>query len=210
MSPKEISNILLQIFSNEGYKVKGFSIKSESPLVANIFSKGGQTSIKFGTNLPKAEIKKLITLYVYIEELIFREDSGTARLKNFPDINFGYDQSLLSLFFEQNFTQHHDIQAAIDKKYSCDSRKKKIADKCLQYASEWATIVGKSNGFAENTKSSRKYLRSQCFNFVVDNVRNDLNKEDNYGFGIATYLLVFIIIPAIARFIIVRLLEKYF
>lgn len=208
MSPKEISEILFKIFSDDGHSVNGFNIKSKSPMTANIFSDGIQTSIKFGNNHPKAEITKLITLYVYIEELVFRKDGGVARLKNFPDINFGYDRSLLSIFFEQHFTQHQDIEDEIEKKYGGDSQKKKIADRCLQYGSEWATIVSRSSGFSGLNKQSRKALKSQCLDFVVENVKNDMEKE--YGSVVLTYLLVFIIIPAIARFIIVRLLEKYF
>lgn len=208
MSPKEVSEILFQIFSDKGYSVKGFKIKSDSPLTANIFSDGVETSIKFGNNFPKAEITKLITLYVYIEELVFGKEGGIARLKNFPDIRFGYDQSLLSLFFEQHFTQHKDIEEEIEKKYGSDSQKKKIAQKCLHYGDEWATIVSRSGGFAESSKQSRQAAKRQCLDFVVENVKKDMEKE--YGSVILTYLLVFIVIPAIARFIIVRLLEKYF
>lgn len=206
MSPKEVSQILFQIFSNEGYKVNGFTIKSESPLVANVSSDDNQTEIKFSSNLPRAEIKKLITLYVYVEGIVFKKDGGSIKLKNFPDINFSYENSLLS-FLEQQFSYNDDIVAEIDKKYT-DSTKNKIAHKCLQYGTEWATIVSSENGFADLDETAKRSLKSQCLDFVVDNVKHDVEQE--YGSVILTYLLVFIVIPAIARFIITRLLEKYF
>ena len=208
MSPKEISKILLAIFSDEGYSVQGFKIKSKSPLIPNVYSENNETSIKFGANLPRAEITRLITLYVYIEEILFKQDGGVVRLKNFPDISFGYEQSLLSLLFSHNFSCDEELNSLIEKTYS-DETKKKIAKKCLHYGTEWATIVSQSGGFASASSSSdRRDLRSQCINFVVENVRHDVEQE--YGSVILTYLLVFIVIPAIARFIITRLLEKYF
>ena len=86
MSPKEISEVLFQIFDGDGYKVNGFTIQSQSPLIANIFGDQNQTSIKFGQNKPRASIKKLITLYAYVEEIVFRKEGGSIKLKNFPDI----------------------------------------------------------------------------------------------------------------------------
>lgn len=207
MSPKEISQILLSIFSDEGYTVQGFKIKSKSPLIANVYNEGSETSIKFGPNLPKAEITRLITLYVYIEEILFKQDGGVVRLKNFPDISFGYEQSLLSVLFSNNFACDEDLHSLIEETYT-DEKKKKIAEKCLHYGTEWATIVSQSGGFAGANSSDKKELKSQCINFVVENVRHDVEQE--YGSVILTYLLVFIVIPAIARFIITRLLEKYF
>jgi hypothetical protein len=207
MSPKEISEVLFKIFSEEGYQVQSFKIKSKSPIVANVYSDDSETSIKFGTNYPKVEITRLITLYTYIEGLIFRKDGGVVRLKNFPDISFGYEESLLSILFSQNFSCHPELHVLIDETYT-DATKKKIAEQCLHYGTEWATIVSQSRGFSNLNNNDRKNLRSQCINFVVDNVRNDIEKE--YGSVILTYLLVFIVIPAIARFIITRLLEKYF
>ena len=207
MSPKQVSEVLFSIFSDDGYKVNGITIKSESPLIGNIYSSEQQTSIKFGNNLPKAEIKRLITLYAYIEEIIFRQDGGVVRLKNFPDISFGYEQSLISVLFSEKFSCSREMHELIEKTYT-DEKKKKIAEKCLHYGKEWATIVSQSGGFAEASSSDRKALRSQCINFVVENVRHDVEQE--YGSVILTYLLVFIVIPAIARFIITRLLEKYF
>jgi len=207
MSPKEISQILLSIFSDEGYTVQGFKIKSKSPLIANVYNEGSETSIKFGSNFPKAEITRLITLYVYIEEIIFRENGGVVRLKNFPDISFGYEQSLISVLFSDKFACSRELHQLIEETYT-DEKKKKIAEKCLHYGTEWATIVSQSGGFAGASSNDRKALKSQCINFVVENVRHDVEQE--YGSVILTYLLVFIVIPAIARFIITRLLEKYF
>jgi len=207
MSPKQISDTLASIFSDEGFSVQGFKIKSKSPLVANIYNENNETSIKFGSNFPKAEITRLITLYVYIEEIIFRESGGVVRLKNFSDISFGYEQSLLSVLFSDKFSCSRELHQLIEETYT-DEKKKKIAQQCLHYGTEWATIVSQSGGFVGANDNDRKKLRSECINFVVENVRHDVEQE--YGSVILTYLLVFIVIPAIARFIITRLLEKYF
>ena len=208
MSPKEISEVLFKIFSDEGYKVNGFTIQSKSPLVANTYSDENKTSIKFGNNHPRVSIKRLITLYAYIEEIVLGKTGGSIKLRNFPDINFSYEKSLLS-FFEQNFHSHEDLYNEIEAAYS-DPTKKKIAHKCLQYGTEWATIVSQSGGFCGLDGQSKQELKSQCLKFVIDNVRKDFEKEKKYGSVILTYLLVFIIIPAVAKFIITRLLEKYF
>jgi tryptophanase len=209
MSPKEISEVLFKIFSDEGFSVNGFKIKSESPLIANVYNEDETTTISFGTNYPRAEVTRLITLYAYIEQLVFRKDGGTVRLKNFPDISFGYDKSNILNFLDHlTYAGECEIEKEIEKKYSDDTRRK-IAKDCLQYATEWATIVSQSDGFSGAGPAKRKELKRQCYDFVVENVRKEAN-EKKYGSVILTYLLVFIIIPAVARFIIVRLLEKYF
>lgn len=209
MSPKEISEVLFKIFSDEGFSVNGFKIKSESPLIANIYNEDETTTISFGTNYPRAEVTRLITLYAYIEQLVFRKEGGTVRLKNFPDISFGYDKSSILNFLDHlTYAGECEIEKEIEEKYSDDTRRK-IAKDCLQYATEWATIVSQSGGFSGAGPAKKKELKRQCYDFVVENVRKNAN-EKKYGSVILTYLLVFIIIPAVARFIIVRLLEKYF
>lgn len=207
MSPQEISEILFKIFSNDGFKVGGLTIKSMSPINGNIISSADETIIKFEKNYPKVSIKRFITLSASIEALSFKKDSGSIKLKNFPNINFSYAKPMIS--FLERFQSQEDIILEIETKYN-DETKKKIAHKCLQYGTEWATIVSESGGFYGLNDSSKKSLRSQCVKFVVDNVRKDIEDEKKYGSVIITYLLVFIIIPAIARFIITRLLEKYF
>lgn len=208
MSPKQISEVLFQIFSDEGFTVNGFKIKSESPLVANFYSENDTTTISFGNNYPKAEITRIITLYAYIEQLVFGKDNGIVRLKNFPDINFGYDKSAILNFLDHlTYAGECEIEKEIEEKYADDTRRK-IAKDCLQYATEWATIVSQAGAFAGASNNKKRELKKQCYDFVVENVRKDA--KEKYGSAILTYLLVFIIIPAVARFIIVKLLEKYF
>lgn len=207
MTPKEISDILNSVFSN-GYKTGGITVLSKSPLVANISNNKNFTTIKFEQNQPKIAIKRLITFYVYVEEIVLGTKSGSIKLRNFPDMNFNYENgaSVLS-FFKENFSSNNDIVEAIEKKYK-SKKQQKIANRCLHYADEWATIVGSSHNFADISECEKKNLKSECYKFVVENVKNDIEQE--YGSVILTYLLVFIIIPAIARFIITKLLEKYF
>ena len=47
-----------------------------------------QQCIKFGENQPRAEITKLITFYAYIEQIVFGEEGGSVKLRNFPDFKF--------------------------------------------------------------------------------------------------------------------------
>ena len=208
MTPKEVNEIFNKIFS-EGYNVKGITIESKSPVVANIFHHEGATRIEFGANNPKAVIKKFITFYAYIEEIYLGPEKGSLKLRNFPDINFTYETgvSILS-FLEAQFSENSDIKDLIETKYSC-SRDKKIAGSCLQYAEQWATIVSHSGGFADARECDKKRLKSECYKFVVDNVRRDA-KEQRFGFGIGMYILIFILIPTICKFIVYKLLEKYF
>ena len=208
MTQKEVSEIVNSIFT-DGYDINGVTIQSESPVVAHILNEEGSTRIDFGSNNPKAVIKRFITFYAYIEEIYLGKDKGSIKLRNFQDINFTYETgvSILS-FLEAQFSENSEMKDLIEEKYSC-SRDKKIAESCLQYAEQWATIVSRSGGFADTRECDEKRLKSECYKFVIDNVKRDA-KEKRFGFGIGMYLLIFILIPTICKFIVYKLLEKYF
>ena len=65
MSPKEINEALKNLFDENGFEVSGFKVKSESPLVVNVNHAEDKTIIRFGTNNPRAEIKRFITFHAY-------------------------------------------------------------------------------------------------------------------------------------------------
>lgn len=206
MSPKEINVTLRNLFNGNGIEVKGFKIKAESPCVANISHGNNTTIIKFGENQPRAEITKLITFYAYIEQIVFGEEGGSVKLRNFPDFSFGYGDSADTLKF-CNFN-NADIYAEIEGKYSKKSYKD-IAKKCLQYSEEWATMcMGKGVTFDNADYFDRYTLKDQCYNFVYDNVVEDAEKK--YGSIILTWIFLYVILPTIIRWIINRFLDKLF
>ncbi len=215
MSPEDISKVLFAIFSDEGFEIKGFKIKSESPLVANIISSEEKTIIKFGSNYPRAEIRRFITFYAYIEEIVFGKQGGSIKLRNFPDIKFTYSDSVLSLL-KENFTECSEkccssfpsINDEIDKKYSC-KKENEIAKKCLQYAREWATISSQSGvDFAKSTNFEKRNLKKDCYNFVKDSVEDDARNK--YKSVFLTFILVTVILPAIISWVVGKILDELF
>ena len=73
MSPKQINIALRNIFNGNGLDLNGVKIKSESPCDVNVTHENNTTTIKFLKNLPKAEIKRFITLSAYIEGIYFEK-----------------------------------------------------------------------------------------------------------------------------------------
>jgi len=212
MLSREISESLFKIFSKDGLELKGFKIKVKSPMIATVKHEDNEVKIVFDENLPRAEVKKFITFYAYVEQIVFGENGGSIRLKNFPDLHFGYDSNGISSVIQATlFSEDFEMERLIDATYQ-EGTRRKIARDALHYAKHWATIVSQVGVFSELDESEKKYtgreLKAQCYSFVVENLRRN-NDEGRYGSAILTYILVFIIIPAIAKFIVNKLLEKY-
>ena len=207
MSPKEINESLKNLFSDNGFEISGFKVKSESPLVVNINHAEDKTIIRFGTNSPRAEIKRFITFHAYIEEVTFGPEGGSIRLRNFPDLHFKYENSLLDLF-TQDFCHSVDLQSEINEKY-CDKKHKEIANMCLQYAEEWSKISMQSDiDFSSADFLQRRSLMNQCYDFVKDNVEKDI--KEKYSSVFITFILIYVILPAIISWIVHRVLDKLF
>ena len=204
MSPKDVKEVLCSIFSDEGYEIKGFKVKSKSPLIANVYSDDGRIDIKFGSNLPKAEITRFITVYAYIEQIVLGETGASVKLRNFPDISLKYDNfSEEGNSFTLNFS---NLQEEIDDKY-CEKSHRDIAKKCLQYAEEWATICHQSGITFENADYADRYVMyNQCYDFVKENIEQDI--KDRYGSVILTWLFAYVVLPMIIKWIVNRVLER--
>lgn len=204
MSPQEVIGLFKNIFSENGVELNGFKIKSKSPMSIHISYKPNGIEILFPNNKPKASFKRLITISVNVERITLNETGGYIKLEYFPEFSFGYEK----IFGEYSGPDIclEDIQSDINAKYR--GKDKEIASLCLQYANDWATIASQGECFAGTTEVEKVFLHKQCLKYVKENVRKDIEKK--YGSVILTYLLVFIIIPAIARFIVIRLLDKYF
>lgn len=207
MSPKQINVAFRNLFNGNGLEVNGFKIKAKSPFVANIKHEDNTTVINFGTNKPSAEIKRIITFKAYIEEIVLGEEGGSVKLKNFPDIHFSYEDSVLSLLTDNvNFGDDTSFMEEIDKKY-CNERKNKIAKKCLQYAREWATICSQSGlDFKKVPCWDRKNLKRSCYDFVKSNIEEEMQDSSSF----VTFALFFIIVPAIISWVVHRILDELF
>ncbi len=205
MSPREIYQSISSIFNGEGISVKGFKITSKTPTIATVRYDNDIAEITFGDNQPKAEITRIITMYAHIEKIIFGQEGGSIKLRNFPDFSFGYGESETVRFCKFD---NGDIYCEIESKYSKKSYKD-IAKKCLQYSEEWATIcMGKGVTFDNADYFDRWKLKDQCYNFVYDNVVEDAEKK--YGSIILTWVFLYIILPTIIKWIINRFLDKLF
>jgi len=73
MSPKEASEFLGKLFSQEGIMVKGFKINAQSPFIANVKHEKGTTEISFGVNQPKASITKLLQYMRILKKLYWAQ-----------------------------------------------------------------------------------------------------------------------------------------
>ena len=209
MSPKEINIALRNIFNGNGLEAKGFMIKADSPVKANITHEENTTIIKFNENLPRAEITRFITLKAYIEEITFGQDGGSIKLRNFPDIHFGYDSDSLLDFLNKNVPYNFgSMDNEIEDKYS-DGNKREIAKKCLQYARQWSTMsMSAGVDFSDVSSCQKKVLRKDCYNFVKENVEQDVKKK--YGSVFLMFVLLSVILPAIISWIVHQVLDELF
>tara|TARA_A100001201_G_scaffold122895_1_gene106793 strand:+ start:1174 stop:1800 length:627 start_codon:yes stop_codon:yes gene_type:complete len=206
MSPREIYDSISDLFTDKGILVKGFKIKSKTPSVVTVRYDNDIAEITFGENQPRAEITKIITIYAYIEKIIFGPEGGSIKLRNFPDFSFGYGNEAETVKFCR--FDNSDICNEIEVKYSKKSYKD-IAKKCLQYSEEWATMcMGRGVTFDNADYFDRYTLKDQCYNFVHENIVEDAEKK--YGSIILTWVFLYIILPTIIRWIINRFLDKLF
>ena len=206
MSPREIYDSISDLFTDKGILVKGFKIKSKTPSVVTVRYDNDIAEITFGENQPRAEITKIITIYAYIEKIIFGPEGGSIKLRNFPDFSFGYGNEAETVKFCR--FDNSDICNEIEVKYSKKSYKD-IAKKCLQYSEEWATMcMGRGVTFDNADYFDRYPLKDQCYNFVHENIVEDAEKK--YGSIILTWVFLYIILPTIIRWIINRFLDKLF
>jgi len=218
MSPKEINDSLIKLFSNEGMEVNGFKIKAKSPFVANIENEDSLTVISFGTNQLKAEITKIITVYAYIEQIVFGKTGGSIKLRNFPDFSFSYNsfgdaccenKDSADCFKNNIRSLCQNVETEICHKYEGQDTYKEVAKKCLQYAEEWTTICHDSGiRFNGSDHIDRYTLRSECYDFVKDNIEEDVKKR--YGSIVLTWLFMYVVLPMIIKWVVNRVLERLF
>lgn len=203
----EIKDIIYSIFSDEGYSVKNFSIQLPKIIDTRMSLDGDNNfNLEFANNnLPKVSWKKVITFAGWIEKITLGEIRGSIKLKYLPAINFSYDDN--QELFGSNKLDFSDIARDIENEYG-DNERKKIAQRCLQYASEWATIASSSGeDFANCSPSKQRKLKAECREFVIDNFK----RNEEFGTSpILLFLLLFVVLPVILRFVLERLFSKLF
>ena len=205
----QIETMLNSIF-NDGFDLNGTKVACKSPAQITVSSVDADyITIDFNNNLPRATVKKIISLSLDIEGVIFKKDSGTIRLRHFPDINFDYVKESKAIgAYEIDSVDFADIEAEIGQQYD-DENRKKLADKCLQYAKEWATIANYGGvSFKDCNFAEQQSMKRQCQSFVKESLMND--EEIKYGSIILTFILLQIILPIIIKWIVERVFKRLF
>jgi hypothetical protein len=204
----KIKDILTSVFSDIGYKAGGISIKCPSPVGLCVTNKKDAINIDFTNtkDLPIATVEKLIKFNLSILGVSLGETGGVIKIKFFPDIKFDYNGTVK--FGAMNNMAYEMISQEIDAEYG-DPERKKIAQRCLQYGSEWATIVSASQtGPVTYSEQEKRKLRKQCYNFIYQNMKND--KEIECKFVILGIIFLNIVLPVIIGWIVTKILNHWF
>lgn len=205
----QIKDIIYSVFSDEGYNVKNFSIQLPKLLDAKIsLDNDNNFNLEFANNnLPKVSWKKIITFSGWIEKIMLGKTSGSLKLKYLPAINFSYDNEPELFGSTSQRFDFSDIERDIDNQYG-DQERKKIAQRCLQYATEWTTIASQSGeDFTRCTPRKQRKLKNECREFVIDNFK----RNNEFGASpILLFLLFFVVLPVVLRFVLEKLFKKLF
>lgn len=203
---QKIRDIVDLIFSSAGYNINNLNIQFPHPLDIKIVRDNtNNISLTFTQSMPKVSWKKYISLSARIIGIALGEKEGILKLKYLPDIKFSYDQATEQMFgAAYDFS---DLENDICSEYQ-DEERKLIAKKCLHYASEWATIASQGCDFASSDDSTKRKLKRDCKQFVMENVQND--PEIQAGSVILTFLFFYVVLPVILKFVLEKLFKKLF
>jgi hypothetical protein len=204
---QQIRDIVDAIFSNMGYDVKNFNIQFPHPLDIKIVrDEKDNIVLKFTESLPKVTWKRFITLTARISGISLGEKEGILMLRYLPDVPFSYDDQSTEAIFGQSL-DFSEVYADINEAYQ-DEERRILANRCLHYASEWATIANQSGSFSDTSSCNRRKLKKDCKNFVMDNIKND--SEIQAGSVIITFLFFYVVLPVVLKFVLERLFKKLF
>lgn len=203
---QDVKQILDQMFSADGYSVKdNLKLFFPRPFSLNCnASDSGELTLDFLGSQPKVTFKKYLTLSAWIEGIVLKENGGLIKLKYLPDIDFTYEEKSDS---DKMFVMAHDfsdIDGEINFRYK-DKERRLLAQKCLHYANEWATIAC-AGGLTKEDFRTKKILKENCKNYVTEAIKND--RELKYGSIILTIILLYVVLPVILRWILERIFSK--
>lgn len=201
-----IKDIIDAIFSENGYSIQKFNIQFPHPLDIKIVKESDERiSLQFTRLFPKISWKKFITLSANVNGIVLDENGGVLKLKYFPDIPFKYDDSK-NTFGDTSF-DFSDIREDINKSYD-DQESRFLANKCLQYAEEWATIASAGFSFKSANGREKCRLKRDCKNFIVSNLKQD--KELQAGSVVITFLFFYVVLPVVLKFVLEKIFQKLF
>ena len=198
---KNIKDILNQVFNESGYTNQDINIKLPKDLDVKIDYKENTFTLSFTGKLPLISWKRLIMLSARIQGLELNETGGCLKIKYFPDIKFLYENDKEKK--QEPPPDFTGIEEEIKSEYP-DEERQKIASLCLQYASEWATIGYSSGLTKEDFRRDSKRLKRDCYHFV----RESVIKEKKYGSVIISFILIYVILPIILKWIIEKIFRR--
>lgn len=199
---KQIRDIVYQIFSESGYSINNINIQFPQPLSIQIEKEGEEISLNFLDKTPKLSWKRIITLSAYISGVALNETGGKLKLRYLPDIDFSYEttQELFGKTFDFS-----DLEQEIFGQFP-DTERQKLAVKCLQYGTEWATIASRSSSFSTASFAEQRLLKDQCKEFIRENIK----EENKHGSAILTFVLLYILLPVVLKFVVERIFRRIF
>ena len=197
----DIKKIIDQAFSSIGYEHQGLTVKLPSRIDVKIESKNNDVNLDFTNKLPVVSWKKFITMSALIQGMELNQTGGKIKIKYFPDINFLYEQP--QLYGQTIVLDTGDIEQEIISEYPDDERQE-IAKRCLHYANEWATICHSSGVTADDFRQNDRKLKRQCYCFV----RDSIIEEKRHGSVIISFILIYVILPVVLKWIIEKLFKK--
>jgi len=210
MDVSKIKDIVDQVFSDDGFKFLNFFLTCPPSVDIKLNKNEEGINIDFTKNMPYVKTKRmLIPLTVYVEGMFLGPESGSIKLKYFPDLHFDYNG-----FSDERFgstektTNLESFNNQINKQYP-DEERRKIAKIALQYTSEWATIVSQAGVNVKSLdKRDRKNLQKDCEKFVLENVRN--SNEIEAKSAILSFILIYFVLPAVISWVVKKFLDNFF
>lgn len=204
-----IKDIISQAFSKSGYSISNFAISFSNNTSILITKKDDGININFLDNLPVVKTKKFfLPIKTEVQGICLSNDYGTIKLKNFPDMKFYYsEQNEEQVFGNSGLVfDTEKLKNDIAKKYP-DTKRKKIAELVLDYATEWA-VLANSHGvdFKQCDTYSQKKLYKDCYKFVHDNIINSKKIETkSSSIGL---MLLYLFLPAMINWIVKKFIDQ--
>jgi hypothetical protein len=210
MDISEIKKIVDQVFSNDGFKFLNFFFICPPSVDIKLNKDEEGINIDFTKHMPYVKTRRmLIPLSVYVEGLFLGPESGSIKLKYFPDLHFDYKGFSDERFgSNEKITSLESFNNQINKQYP-DQERRKIAKIALQYANEWATIVSQAGVNVKDCgQLDRKKLKQDCEKFVLENIKN--SKEIEAKSAILSFILIHFVLPAVISWVVKKFLDNFF
>lgn len=200
MDIQSIRDKISSLFTADGLSIKEYTVKCASPTTVRLLGDGESLWVKFDkATQPLLSVKKIITISVNLEELYVGPDGGKIKLKNFPDINFTFDDAEGT--FGCEMFSADDMLEEIEEEFG-DAESRRLAEKCLTYGRAWATMCRDGGTcFSELSDRDIRSMKKQCASFIREQVREE------HG-SIIVLLLMQFVLPYIIRWVAERIIDR--